>query len=97
MAFEIGSGVVGGGAPLPPPFPAEPDPWVRPADWLPLPSIAPGDQIFAGLFAVFDQNPNYVALTAEGNFKVDWGDGTVENFNGGDTAEHAYEDRKSVV
>lgn len=166
----------GDSAPTPPPFPDDPAPWVRPADWLALPTISPGDQIFAGLFAIFDGNPNYVALVAnkaigtyvagevlaggsgwsegsvfqfydglgvvdavdggggvtafhfttpptqndiplgdQGNiseqggagtgtgfhinvtevggngYTVDWGDGTVEDFDGGVTAEHEYD------
>ena len=80
-----------GSEPTLPPFPADPEPWVRPADWLPMPAITPGDQVFNGLFAVFDANPNYVALTAEGDYTVDWGDGTVEDVDGGVTAEHDYD------
>ena len=68
-----------------------PNPWVRPVDWLPLPTITPGDQIFAGLFAVYDNEGNYVALKASGNYTVDWGDGSApENVAAGIKAEHQF-------
>jgi len=85
------SGGGGGDGPLPPPFPPDPAPWVRPECWLTLPTITPGDQIFAGLFAIFDENPNYVALVAEGDYIVDWGDGNTEDVASGVTAEHQYD------
>lgn len=50
--------------------------WERPADWLPLPTIADGEQKLVGLFAVYPGPGNVVALRASGNYTVDWGDGT---------------------
>lgn len=68
-----------------------PDPWVRPADWLTLPTVNLGDSIFTGLYAVYDTTQNYVSISAGGAFTVDWGDGTVENFATGVFANHLYD------
>lgn len=67
---------------LPAPIdPLTPQPWSRPADWLPLPAINPGEQKLVGLFAVFPGEGNVLALRAAGNYCVDWGDGTSEQIS----------------
>ena len=64
------------------------DAWVRPADWLTLPTAS---NSFVGLMAVYDNDSNYVALSAAGNYTVDWGDGSAaENINSGITVEHKF-------
>lgn len=66
--------------------------WVRPSDWLPIPSIAPGEEVFYGLFAVYNLVGNYVAFSFAGNYTVDWGDGSaLENVSSGVKAEHQYD------
>ncbi len=62
-------------------------PWVRNASWLTMTSMGDSDNKFVGLYAIYDDGANFVALTAAGNFNVDWGDGTNENVNSGVTAE----------
>jgi surface protein len=66
--------------------------WQRPNDWIAIPSIAPGEQVFYGLVAVYDViGGNRVAFTFAGNYTVDWGDGTpLENVLSGVKAEHSY-------
>ncbi|KAB2970343.1 BspA family leucine-rich repeat surface protein [Zoogloea sp.] len=64
--------------------------WVRPADWLALPSVSTSDQKIVGLFPVFNNASNGVSMTIAGAYTVDWGDGTVENFATGATASHTY-------
>ena len=66
-----------------------PTTWVRPADWLPLPTLTESDQKFVGLHAIYP-DANFVALSASGNYTVDWGDGVVENFVSGAVAQHEY-------
>ena len=61
--------------------------WVRPADWLSLPIVAESDQKFVGLHAVYPENANFVALSANGAYTVDWGDGTTTNYAAGVVAE----------
>ncbi len=61
----------------------------RPSDWLTLPTVTDSDNIFVGLHAVHEES-NYVALTAAGNYTVDWGDGVIENYNANVQANHEY-------
>jgi len=63
----------------------------RPADWLPLPELEASDNKFVGLLAVYDQGPEYVALSARGNYIVFWGDGTDDMYASDATAEHVYD------
>jgi len=64
--------------------------WVRPADWLTLPDVFAGEQKITALFAVFDNSSNFVAFTISGAYTVDWGDGTIQNFAAGATAQRNY-------
>lgn len=73
---QIGIGIVSG--------------WVRPEDWLPLPAINEASNEFAGLLAISNDQSNYVALSAAGAYVVAWGDGTVESYASGATAQHQY-------
>ena len=69
--------------------------WVRPSDWLPMPTnITSADQIFAGLHAVFESGQNYCAFsftTSAGQYQVDWGDGTVTLHNSNTIAQNNYD------
>jgi len=62
--------------------------WIRPSDWLLIPTI--GTQEFIGLLAITDDEANHIALLCAGNYTVDWGDGTIENFSSGVKANHSY-------
>lgn len=62
----------------------------RPVDWPSLPNIAPTDQKFVGMFAVFDSENQSVAFACAGAYTVDWGDGNTSNHATGTTAEHTY-------
>ena len=65
-------------------------PWVRNPSWTALPAMTGTDNKFVGLHRV-DADSNFIALTAEGNYTVDWGDGSAtENINSGVTAQHQY-------
>lgn len=65
--------------------------WERPDDWLQIEdSVNKGDQKFVGLYAIF-RDSNFIALSATGNYTVDWGDGKIENYESGATAYHVYE------
>ena len=69
--------------------------WVRPSDWLPMPTnITSADQIFVGLHAVFESGQNYCAFsftTSAGQYQVDWGDGTVTLHNSNTIAQNNYD------
>jgi len=68
--------------------------WRRPEDWLPMPmGITSADQTFVGLHAVIEDGDNFCAFlftTSEGQYQVDWGDGTVDLVDSGVNAEHQY-------
>lgn len=64
------------------------DDWIRPSDWLEMPTI--GTQEFIGLLAITDDESNHIALLFAGAYTVDWGDGTSENVATGVKAQHSY-------
>ena len=64
--------------------------WVRPNDWIAMPTIISTEEKIAALFLVGDNNSNFVAFRCSGNYTVDWGDGNVENVASGVTAKHNY-------
>ena len=65
-------------------------PWVRNPSWSALTAVGDSEQKFSGLVAVFPQG-SYLALSAAGNYTVDWGDGASENVNSGVTANKLYD------
>lgn len=65
--------------------------WTRPADWLTLTDPAAGEEKFVGLHAVWPTDGNFVALRFNGDYTVDWGDGSsLENVTGNTSAYHEY-------
>jgi hypothetical protein len=64
------------------------DDWVRPSDWLAMPTI--GTQEFIGLLAITNDESNHIALLCAGAYTVDWGDGVTENVATGVKAQHTY-------
>ncbi len=67
--------------------------WERPEGWLPMPTINEGDNKFAGLYAVFEDDFNAVAiLLSGGNHSIDWGDGATDSGSGANqTYNHVYD------
>jgi hypothetical protein len=63
----------------------------RPGDWLTLPTVNATDQVFYGLYAVFDHESNFITVSATDAYTVDWGDGTTENYASGVTAYRNYD------
>ena len=64
--------------------------WVRNPSWPAMPNLT-GLQKFAGLHAVYPDS-NFCALSAEGDFTVDWGDGTsTVNVSSGVTAYYNFD------
>lgn len=56
-----------------------PDTWVRPTDWVEIPSITSADTKFYGVYAVYETRKNNVYIGfASGAFNctINWGDGT---------------------
>jgi surface protein len=68
--------------------------WVRPADWLAMPTVVSTDDTFVGLYAIFPSGNNFAAFsftTSAGQYQVDWGDGNVTLHNSNTTAEYVYD------
>jgi len=68
-------------------------PWVRPSDWLPMPTVTAANDTFVALTAVFPEGQNWVAFlftTSAGQYQVDWGDGTVTLHNSNTVAQYEY-------
>jgi hypothetical protein len=73
-------------------YPAPAEEWVRPDDWLALPTLTDGNERIVGLYAVFDHGTNYLAFTCRGAYTVDWGDGSApEDVADNVQAEHLYD------
>jgi surface protein len=64
--------------------------WIRPSEWIAMPTITSTEQKVAALFLVGNNNSNFVAFRCFGNYTVNWGDGNVENVASGVTAKHNY-------
>ncbi|NBR25406.1 MAG: hypothetical protein EBU08_16855, partial [Micrococcales bacterium] len=79
--------------------------WIRPANWLPLPSMTAGDQMFAGLLALYptgvtagepgstgpSASSNFVAFSITGcTYTVDWGNGATQSYAAGATAQYQF-------
>lgn len=67
------------------------DVYVRPTEWLAIPDNINGVQKVSILNAVFDTDSEFVAFICQGDYTIDWGDGTTENFASGVKSEHKYE------
>ena len=79
--------------------------WIRPTNWLPLPSMTAGDQMFAGLLAIYppgitagqpgstgpSASSNFVAFSVTGcTYTVDWGNGVTQSYSAGATAQYQF-------
>ena len=66
------------------------DEWVRPSDWLSIPTIATGEEVVYALMSVYNVIGNFATVLCQGNYTVDWGDGNIENVSSNVKAEHSY-------
>ncbi len=67
--------------------------WIRPSDWLPMPTVTSRQQTFVGLYAVIENGDNFASFlftTDTGQYQVDWGDGTIDLVNSNTLAQHEY-------
>jgi len=66
--------------------------WTRNSNWLAMPSLPDTATQINILYAVFDNNSNYVSftITGTGTTSVDWGDGTSNTYASAALASHQY-------
>ena len=64
--------------------------WIRPSDWIDIPTPNIGDEVINILFAVFQEGPNFLTLKASGTFSIDWGDGTTQSVSSGSYARKEF-------
>lgn len=75
---------------------ANPEPWVRPSEWLPISGIEAGDEKIHILAAIHPaenvSDINLLAISSvSDDITIDWGDGSLpEDLSGGLTADHYY-------
>jgi surface protein len=80
--------IKGAGGSLPPLTP-----WVRNSEWIAIPEISnPTDEVFYGVIRLDPNRYNGLALLCEGDYTVDWGDGsTPTNYTSNTKAYYTYD------
>lgn len=53
--------------------------WVRPSEWISVPTPATGSEVVNILYGVYDSGPNFLSIQASSTFSVDWGDGSSQS------------------
>ena len=64
-------------------------PWVRNPSW-PACEANSGDNRVRGLYAVWPNGANFIAMTVSADYTVNYGDGTTTNYTSGTTAYYEY-------
>ena len=65
--------------------------WNRDSTWLTMPTFGASEQKVAILAFILDDGSNFVTLRFAGNYTVDWGDGTIQNFTANTNAQYSYD------
>jgi hypothetical protein len=66
------------------------DTWVRPADWISVPTPATGSEVAYMLVGVYETGPNFLTIQGAGSFSVDWGDGSSQIVGSGSYARKEF-------
>ena len=66
-------------------------PYSRPSEWVALPTVSASEQKVVLIWAVYDNDSNFTSFDFQGNYTVDWGDGSgTSSYSSGVTAEKIY-------
>lgn len=69
-----------------------PNLWVRPENWMDIPSFDQAtEEVVYMLMSVHDTDTEVLSFFMTGNYTVDWGDGTIENFASNVACHHVYD------
>ena len=75
--------------------PAPSDVYIRPSEWLAMPSLSDGDDKIVLLVAVWENASNFITLkptTSSGTYTINWGDGnTSSGITSGAQSDHAFD------
>lgn len=97
VKFKVGPLGIAPDPPIPSSEPAvsiTPLTWaeLRNANWPAMPTVTTSEEKLVCLLGLTRGNDNFVSFYVEGNFTVDWGDGSSpENYSSGTTAYHYYD------
>lgn len=96
VSLSIGSGNVVGvvgkdGSAASPILPSSPTPWVRNPDWPTMPSVSSSEEKVVCLIGITRGDDNYISFQVQGNYTVNWGDGTSNNYSSNAVASHYYD------
>jgi hypothetical protein len=83
------------GTPCPPCPPATTEEYIRPSEWLAMPSLSDGDDKIVLLVAVWENASNFISLkcsTSSGTYTINWGDGnTSSGITSAAQSDHAFD------
>ena len=66
--------------------------WVVPSDWNTIPEFtSDAEEVIYCVFAVYEKRHNWAAVKMQGDYTVDWGDGTVSGYTSAVMAEHQFD------
>jgi len=65
-------------------------PYSRPSEWVSFPTILSSEQKVVLIWAVYDNDSNFTSFEFQGNYTVDWGDGSSNSYSSGARAEKIY-------
>jgi hypothetical protein len=66
------------------------DTWVRPTDWISVPTPATGSEVAYMLVGVYEQGPNFLTIQGSSTFSIDWGDGSSQIVGSGSYARKEF-------
>lgn len=70
--------------------------YVRPPAWPEIVASGPAEEKVTGLYAVWpgtesDAGPNFFSAIASGDYTINYGDGVIASYNGGEAATHRFD------
>jgi len=64
--------------------------WVRPSEWISVPTPATGSEVVNILYGVYDSGPNFLSIQASSTFSVNWGDGSSQSVSSGSSVRKEF-------
>lgn len=64
--------------------------WIRPSEWISVPTPATGSEVVNILYGVYDSGPNFLSIQASSTFSVNWGDGSSQSVSSGSSVRKEF-------